>query len=343
MRDYFIRRILLIVPTLIGATMLVFFLTRILPGGPIDQAMAEMRAIDVTGGSGGGGSNAAQESPLSEDQLEKLKAQYGFDKPWYIAYFVWVGSILKGDLGESFKYNEPVWDVIKSRLPISTFYGVATAIITYFVCLPLGVVKALRHKSIFDTSSSILVFFGYAIPGFALGLLLLVFFAYPPLELFPTGGFTSSDYEYKNWLGKLWDVVYHAVLPLACYVVGSFAFLTMLMKNNLMDNLASDYVRTAIAKGRSYKDAVTKHAIRNAFVPIATSLSGVLGVFLGGTFLIEYIFDIDGIGMLGYKSLLDRDFPVVMAILLLTSFFMMAGNILADFLVALVDPRVKFK
>ncbi|MDF1753205.1 MAG: ABC transporter permease subunit [Verrucomicrobiales bacterium] len=341
MRDYFIRRFLLIIPTLIGATLLVFALTRILPGGPIERALAEARMANPN--SGGSRGSASESSALSDDQIQKLKEYYGFDKPWLQAYFIWLGRVCKGDLGESFKYNEPVWDIIKSRLPISTFYGVATAIITYFICLPLGVFKALRHRSFFDTASSVLVFFGYAIPGFALGLLLLVLLAYPPREWFPTGGFVSDNYEDLGFFARIGDVVSHSFLPLTCYVVGSFAMLTMLMKNNLMDNLAADYIRTAIAKGRSFRGAVWNHAIRNAFVPIATSLGGILSVFVTGSFLIEYIFDIDGIGMLGYKSLIDRDFPIVMGILLLSSFLMMAGNILSDVFVALVDPRVKFK
>ncbi len=321
--------------------MVVFALTRILPGGPVERMLAEARMANP--GSGGSRGSASESAALSDDQIEELKKYYGFDKPWLQAYFFWLGSVFTGNLGESFKYNEPVWDVIKSRLPISTFYGLATTIITYFICLPLGVFKALKHRSFFDSTTSIVVFFGYAIPGFALGLLLLVLLAYPPREWFPTGGFISDNYESLGFFARIGDVLSHAFLPLCCYVTGSFAMLTMLMKNNLMDNLASDYIRTAIAKGRTFSGAVWHHAIRNAFVPIATSLGGVLSLFLTGSFLIEYIFDIDGIGMLGYKSLLDRDFPIVMGILLLSSFLMMAGNILSDVFVALVDPRVKFK
>ncbi len=341
MRDYFIRRILLIFPTLFGAMLIIFSLTRILPGGPIERAIAEARMANP--GAGGSRGGASETAALSDEQIEQMKKYYGFDKPWLTAYFVWLGKVCRGDLGVSFKYNEPVWDVIKSRLPISTYYGIVTTVITYFVCLPLGVIKTLRHRSLLDTGSSVLVFFGYAIPGFALGLILLVAFAYPPRDWFPTGGFVSPGFEYLSPIGKLGDIVYHSILPICCYVVSSFAMLTMLMKNNLMDNLAADYVRTAIAKGMSFRRAVVRHAIRNAFVPIATSLGGVLTVFVAGSFLVEYIFDIDGFGMLGYKSLLDRDFPVVMGILLISSFLLMAGNILSDFIVALVDPRVKFK
>lgn len=320
---------------------MVFAITRFLPGGPIEKAIAEAKMANF--GSGAGGGSASERSGISDSDIEEMKKFYGLDKPWYQAYFIWLGKILKGDLGVSTKYNDPVWEVIKSRLPISTFYGIFTAIITYGICLPLGVIKSLRHKTLLDTSTSILVFLGYAIPGFALGLLLLVFFAYPPLSWFPTGGFTGPDFEEMNIFQKIGNLIHHSTLPLTCYVISSFALLTMLMKNNLMDNLAADYIRTAIAKGRSYRDAVFKHAIRNAFVPIATSLGGIVSVFVAGSFLIEYIFDIDGIGMLGFKSVVDRDYPVVMGIVLLSSFLMMAGNILSDIFVALVDPRVKFK
>ncbi|MCB1090841.1 MAG: ABC transporter permease [Verrucomicrobiae bacterium] len=336
MRQYFIRRFLLIIPTLLGATLIVFFLTRILPGGPVERMLAEASKVSMQGGS-------RSSQPLSEEQIEQLKAQFGFDKPFPVAYVQWLGRVCRGDFGISTRYNEPVIGLIRERLPISTFYGVVTFFLAYAICVPLGVVKALRHRTFLDTGTSVLVFLGYAIPGFALGLILLIAFAYPPLEWFPSGGFVSDDFDSMSLGEKANDLISHAVLPLVCYMVGSFAFLTMMMKNHLLDNLASDFVRTAIAKGLSFRAAVFRHAIRNSLIPIATSFGGITSVFLTGSFLIEYIFDINGIGLFGYKSLLDRDYLSVMAIMTIGAFLLMLGNILSDILVALVDPRVRFE
>ncbi|MCB1236528.1 MAG: ABC transporter permease subunit [Verrucomicrobiae bacterium] len=336
MRQYFIRRFLLIFPTLLGATLIVFFLTRILPGGPVERMLAEASQVSMQGGN-------RQSQPLSEEQINQIKAQFGFDKPFPVAYVQWLGRVCRGDFGVSTRYNEPVVDLILERLPVSTYYGLVTFFLMYAICVPLGVVKALRHRTYLDTGTSIVVFFGYAIPGFALGLVLLIGFAYPPLEWFPTGGFVSDDFEYLSFAEKAKDIFMHSVLPLICYMIGSFAFLTMLMKNHLLDNLASDFVRTAIAKGLSFRAAVFRHAIRNSLIPIATSFGGITSVFLTGSFLVEYIFDINGIGLFGYKSLLDRDYLSVMAIMTIAAFLLMLGNILSDILVALVDPRVQFK
>jgi microcin C transport system permease protein len=227
-------------------------------------------------------------------------------------------------------------------LPVSAYYGVVTLILTYLICIPLGIFKAVRHNSLTDNLTSILVFIGYAVPGYVLGAILVVFLA-ARLEWFPVGGFVSYDFGDLSFWGKVGDLLHHSVLPLVCYLIGSFAFVTFLMKNHLMDNLAADYVRTAVAKGISFKDAVMKHALRNSMIPIATNLGHEISFLLMGSFLIESIFDIDGFGLLGFDSVVARDYPVVMGVLLFGAVLMLAGNILSDILVALVDPRVRFK
>ena len=337
MRDYFIRRFLLIPPTLLGVTLIVFFITRFVPGGPMEQAIANARAAAVDGGGGVG-----QEMALSEEQLQQLKEYYGFDKPWYIAYANWLGDLAQGDLGYSFIFHEPVLDVIAERIPISAFYGIMTLLITYMVCIPLGIIKAVRHNTLFDNTTSVFVFIGYAIPNYVLGMLLLVFLG-RKLSWFPMSGFTSLNFDELSLGGKILDIAHHAALPLACYLIGSFAFVTFLMKNHLMDNLAADYIRTAVAKGVKFSKAVTGHAFRNSLIPIATNLGHQITILIAGSFLIETIFDIDGFGLLGFKSVTDRDYPVVMGILVLSATLMLLGNILSDILVALVDPRVRFR
>jgi len=339
MRDYFIRRFLLIPPTLLGVTIIVFAITRLVPGGPLERAIMESQQFS---NSGAVSQMAGADMALSAAQLEKLKEYYGFDKPVLESYFVWLGKVVKGDLGNSYRYNEPVWDVIRDRFPVSLYYGLVTLVITYLVCIPLGVLKAIKHKTVVDNVSSILIFIGYAIPGYALGSLLLLYFSVR-LEWFPMGGFVSLSFEEKDALGKTMDLINHSVLPLICYLIGSFALVTLLLKNHLMDNLASDYIRTAIAKGVSFRQAVVRHAMRNSMIPIATTFGQNIVLLVSGSFLIETIFDIDGFGLLGLTAILDRDYPVVMGVVLLASFLLLIGNIISDVLVALVDPRIRFQ
>ena len=285
---------------------------------------------------------AGADMALSEAQLKKLKEYYGFDKPVLESYLDWLGKVVLGDLGSSYRYNEPVWDVIRDRFPVSLYYGLVTLVITYIVCIPLGVLKAIKHKTVVDNVSSILIFVGYAIPGYALGSLLLLYFSVR-LEWFPMGGFISLSFEEKDVIGKTMDLINHSILPLICYLIGSFALVTLLLKNHLMDNLASDYIRTAIAKGVSFRQAVTRHAMRNSMIPIATTFGQNIVLLVSGSFLIETIFDIDGFGLLGLTAILDRDYPVVMGVVLLASVLLLIGNIISDILVALVDPRIRFQ
>tara|TARA_B110000444_G_scaffold40935_1_gene36874 strand:- start:209 stop:1228 length:1020 start_codon:yes stop_codon:yes gene_type:complete len=339
MRDYFIRRFLLIPPTLLGVTVIVFAITRLVPGGPLERAIMESQQFNNSGATSQiAGANMA----LSEAQLKKLQEYYGFDKPLLESYVAWLGKVVQGDLGNSYRYNEPVWDVIRDRFPVSLYYGLVTLVITYIVCIPLGVLKAIKHKTVVDNVSSILIFVGYAIPGYALGSLLLLYFSVR-LDWFPMGGFVSISFEEKDVIGKTMDLINHSILPLICYLIGSFALVTLLLKNHLMDNLASDYIRTAIAKGVSFRQAVTRHAMRNSMIPIATTFGQNIVLLVSGSFLIETIFDIDGFGLLGLTAILDRDYPVVMGVVLLASFLLLIGNIISDILVALVDPRIRFQ
>ncbi|MCF7689240.1 MAG: ABC transporter permease, partial [Cephaloticoccus sp.] len=295
-----------------------------------------------SGHGAGGGPGGGRDMALSDEQLQQLKAYYGFDKPALVSYGLWLGKVVRGDLGQSYRYNEPVWDIIKARFPVSLFYGLITLFITYTISIPLGVVKAIRHRSLTDNITSIFIFMGYAVPGYVLGALLLLFFA-ARLEWFPMGGFTSYDFADLTVGGKIVDLAKHATLPLMCYLVGSFAVTTLLMKNHLMDNLAADYIRTAIAKGVSFRQAVLKHALRNSLIPIATTFGQNITLLVTGSFLIETIFDINGFGLLGLSSIFDRDYPVVMGIIFLASLLLLLGNIISDALVAMIDPRIRFK
>ncbi len=337
MTAYILRRLLLIIPTFIGITLMVFVITRFVPGGPIERMIAESQQASV-----GKGYSRMNESPLSASQLEELKKFYGFDKPVIISYIEWFGNILVFDLGTSTRYYEPVWGLIKSKLPVSLFYGIMAMIITYSVCIPLGILKALRHRMNIDNITSVLVFIGYAIPNYVVAIILLMVFS-SWLDIFPLGGFTGDNFHELTFGARIIDILYHAVLPLIAYMAGSFAVMTFMMKNSLLDHLASDFMRTAIAKGVSYREAVFRHALRNSLIPLATHFGNNISLILTGSYLIEKIFNIDGIGLLGLESVIERDYPVVLGILVISSLLFMIGNILSDICVAIVDPRVKFE
>lgn len=343
MTQYFIRRFLLIIPTFIGITVLVFVITRFVPGGPIERMIAEAQQASLQMGSMSQVGSGVGAATLDEDQIQQLKEYYGFDKPVLVSYWQWLVKVVQFDLGVSTRYSEPVWDTIKERLPVSAFYGITTMLITYFISIPLGYWKAVKHNSHFDNASSIVVFVGYAIPSYVVGIILLVVFA-SNLEWFPMGGFYGDDFEdlESNWERAV-DIFYHAALPLLAYVAGSFAVMTFMMKNALMDNLAADYVRTAIAKGMPFRQAITRHALRNSLIPIATSFGNNISVIIGGSFLIEKIFNIDGLGLLGYESIVERDYPIVLGVLVISAILQLIGNILSDICVAVVDPRVQFR
>jgi microcin C transport system permease protein len=342
MTAYFIRRLLLVIPTFIGITIMVFTITRFVPGGPIERIIAETRAMQMGQDGSRSRASAGQGQPLSQKQIQKLKAYYGFDKPILESYGIWLIKVFQGDLGRSTRYQDPVRQMIAERIPISLYFGILTLIFTYGVCIPLGAAKAVRHNSSFDNLSSALIFTGYAIPGWVAGVLMLVVFA-SHFDIFPLGGLMSDFFDQMSLWEKAWDIARHTVLPLMAYMLGSFTVMTLLMKNTLMDNLAADYVRTAMAKGLPFKKAVFNHALRNSLIPIATSFGNNISVILMGSFLIEKVFNIDGMGLLGYESIVDRDYPVVMGILVISSLLFLIGNILSDLCVAIVDPRVRFK
>lgn len=343
MSAYFIRRFLLIIPTFLGITILVFTITRFVPGGPIERVIMQYQQMNMQeGGNASSSFTESQVQPLSEKQLNTLKKYYGFDKPVIISYFIWISKVIRGDLGTSTRYYDPVITMITERIPISLYFGIISLILIYGVCIPLGLIKAIKHKTVMDNTSSIIVFLGYSIPGWVAGIFLLLFIS-SRWELLPLGSFVSDNFNELNVLEKTIDLIQHTILPIISYVIGSFAVMTFLMKNTLLDNLAADYVRTAIAKGLTFKKSIFKHALRNSLIPIATTFGNNISIILTGSFLIEKVFNINGMGLLGYESVLDRDYPVVMGILVISSLLFLIGNILSDICVALVDPRVQFK
>ena len=346
MTGYFVRRLLLIIPTFIGITVAVFVVMNFVPGGPIERQIMRYKMAIATGEAGAGSSISAGGggSEIPPEALEEMKRFYGFDKPVHIRYMNWLMNVVRLDLGTSYVYQDPVWDVIKSRFPVSIFLGVTGFLLSYLVCVPLGVFKAIRHGSKFDFLTSFIVFLGYSVPGWALGTLLLVLFGGGSFwDVFPLGGFRPGNWEYLGFFQKIGAQIEYMFLPVLCYMIGSFATLTILMKNSLMENLGQDYVRTAFAKGLDERRVVFVHALRNSLIPISTGLGHVISIVLAGSFLIEKVFNIDGMGYLGYTSIIQRDYPVALGILVISSLLMLIGNIISDMIYVLVDPRIRFK
>lgn len=329
------------IPTLIGVTLITFAIINLAPGSPVEQKIQQMK---FGGGSHDGGGSGSKSSVVSEEVIAALNKQYGFDKPVYVRYWIWLKNISRLDFGESFTYEEPVLNVIVSKFPVSLQFGVVSLILSYLVCVLLGVAKAVRHGSLFDSITSFILAVFYSIPDYMLAILLIVYFAGGRFfHWFPIGELYSDNYyELSTW-GKITDRIYHFILPLICYMIGSFTVLTMLMKNSLLDEIKKDYIRTARAKGVPENKVYLKHALRNALIPIATGIGGFLSVFFTGALLLESIFQLDGIGLLGYKSILQRDYNVIMGIIFIQSILLLIGNLLSDFAYVIVDPRIDFE
>ncbi len=337
MREYIIRRLLLMIPTLIGITMVCFALTQFIPGGPVEQMISRVRAF-------GSEKGADASHSITEEEIKNIKAYYGFDKPAHIRYLNWLGNVIRLDLGTSYAYEEPVWDVIISKFPISLFFGFTSFFLSYLVCIPLGMLKAVKNNSTLDTISSVIIFIGYVMPGYALGILLITFLGGGSfLDWFPISGIVSDNFEALSFWGKIQDFLHHMVLPLICYMASEFAFLTLLMKNSLLDEIKKDYMRTAIVKGSPFYTAVWKHAFRNSLIPLATRLGEIFTIMFAGALLIEKVFDIDGMGLLVYNSMVSRDYNVVMGIILLSSIMVLLGRLFSDIMYVIVDPRIKFQ
>jgi microcin C transport system permease protein len=286
---------------------------------------------------------AAGSQGVSEEVIEALKKQYGFDKPVLVRYGIWLKNIMTLNFGESFTYEEPVMNVIVSKFPVSLQFGVISLILTYLICIPLGILKAIKDGSKFDAITSFILFLMYSIIPVMLGVLLIVFVAGESyLGWLPIGNLYSDDYDSLSLWGKIVDRSRHFILPLICYVIGNFTFLTLMMKNSMLDVVKLDYIRTARAKGLSDKTVYLKHALRNALIPIATGMSGILSVFFSGSIIIEQLFQLDGMGLLGLNAIAQRDYNVLMALLFLQSVLFMAGRLLVDLMYVLIDPRIDF-
>lgn len=342
MLGYILKRLLLMVPTLLGALTITFVVIQFVPGGPVEQLMAEARTSEKAGAGEGISYKAGRDSDAK--QIAELKKLYGFDKPAHERYVEMIGNFLRFDLGRSFLHNKDVWTLIKEKLPVSISLGLWTFVLSYLVSVPLGVAKAVREGSRFDALTSLLVLLGYAIPGFVLGVLLIVLFAGGSfVEWFPLRGLVSDNWAELSWPARVADYLWHLTLPLICMTIGSFAVTTMLTKNTFVEEIRKQYVLVALAKGLSERSVLWRHVLRNAMIPLVTGFpAAFIGAFFAGSVLIETLFSLDGLGLLAYESVVRRDYPVVMGSLYLFTLVGLAVKLVADVLYVVVDPRVQF-
>lgn len=342
---YISKRLLLMIPTLFGVMLITFTITQFVPGGPVEQLVAQLTGTDkmTEVGSTASGLYRGAEG-LDKQRLEQIKALYGFDKPPTQRFFEMMKSYLLFDFGESYHHNKTVTELIVEKLPVSISLGMWTFFITYLTCIPLGVAKAVRDGSRFDVISSTIVLVGYAIPGFVLGIMLLVLFGGGSFfDVFPLRGLTSDNWEQLNWFNKITDYLWHMVLPVFASVIGSFAVMTMLTKNSFIEEIRKQYVVTAKAKGLSDNKILYKHIFRNALIPLITGFpASFLAAFFAGSLLIETIFSLDGLGLLSYESIIRRDYPVVLGTLYLFTLLGLMTKLVTDISYVLIDPRIKF-
>ena len=340
---YILKRLLLMIPTLLGVLLITFVVIQFVPGGPVEQMVAQLQGRD-TGGEGVAVAGAGYRGRQGVDaqRIEEIKQLYGFDKPAPERFVQMLGQFARFDLGQSFFHHKDVWGLIKEKLPVSISLGLWTFFLSYLISVPLGIAKAVRAGTRFDTVSSLVVLVGYAIPGFVLGVALLVVFG-GQLQWFPLRGLTSSNWHELTLGAKIVDYLWHITLPVTASVVGAFAVITMLTKNAFLEEIRKQYVLTARAKGLSERKVLWKHVFRNALIPIVTGFpAAFIGAFFAGSLLIETLFSLDGLGLLSYESVMRRDYPVVLGTLYLFTLIGLVTKLISDLCYVWVDPRVKF-
>ncbi|MEY4362801.1 MAG: Inner rane transporter permease protein YejB [Pseudomonadota bacterium] len=343
MLAYIVKRLLLMIPTVLGVLLLTFAVIQFVPGGPVEQMVSQLQGRD-SGGESAAVSSSGYRGRQGVDaaRIEEIKQLYGFDKPADERLVLMLTQFAHFDLGKSFFYPKDVWTLIKEKLPVSISLGLWTFFISYLISVPLGIAKAVRAGSRFDTFTSLIVLTGYAIPGFVLGVALLVVFG-GQLQWFPLRGLVSATWDQMGWWARITDYLWHIALPVASSVLGAFAVTTMLTKNAVLEEIRKQYVLTARAKGLSERRVIWRHVFRNALIPLVTGFpAAFVGAFFTGSLLIETLFSLDGLGLLSYESIIRRDYPVVLGTLYLFTLIGLVTKLISDLCYVWVDPRVKF-
>lgn len=363
MFHYIIKRLLLIIPTMLGILLLNFMVVQFVPGGPVEQIIAKLTQSDVgaTARFSGGGSALSGRSTsnivgqsgqskyrgaqgLEPELIAELEEFYGFNKPAYERFFDMLVNYIQFDFGDSFYKDRAVVSLIVEKMPVSISLGLWTTLLVYLISIPLGIRKAVREGSFFDAMSSTVVSIGYAIPGFMFGILLIVLFAGGSyLQWFPLRGLTSNNFDELSFFGKIADYFWHIALPVCAMVISGFATLTMLTRNSFLEEISKQYVLTAKSKGVPEKRVLYGHIFRNAMLIIVAGFpAAFIGILFTGSFLIETIFSLDGLGLLGFEAIMQRDYPVVLGTLFIFSLIGLVLRLLGDILYMVVDPRIDF-
>jgi len=353
--SYIFRRLLLILPTLVGVLLVNFVIIQAAPGGPVDQAISRIMGEGVAAtASIGGGSGVSASTPgasnfdsargLDPELIAELEKQFGFDKPAHIRFLIMMRDYFSFDFGDSYYQDVPVVDLVLERLPVSLSLGIASLLIVYSISLPLGIRKAVNDGSLFDVWTSVVILVGYAIPAFILAMLLIILFCGGEFfSWFPLRGLISDNHEELSLLDRIIDRVWHLAMPVAALVASSFATLTMLTKNSFLEEINKQYVLTARAKGLTPRRVLYAHVFRNAMlIVIAGFPAALLGILFTGGVLIEVIFSLRGIGLLGYEAIISRDYPIVFGTLFVFTLLGLVTQLIADVIYMLVDPRIDF-
>ncbi|HEY8100090.1 MAG TPA: microcin C ABC transporter permease YejB [Burkholderiaceae bacterium] len=343
--SYIAKRILLMIPTLLGVIAITFAVIQFVPGGPVEQALMEMKGSLRAGEAASGGpSHYRGRQGIDPERVQEIKKLYGFDKPAPERFWQMLKGFATFDLGESFYHHKDVWQLMKSKLPVSITLGLWTFFLTYFVSIPLGIAKAVREGTRFDAATTIAVLIGFSIPSFVLGVFLLVLFGGGTfVQWFPLRGLVSDNWESLSLFGKVADYLWHITLPVTASVASSFAVMTMLTKNTFLEELRKQYVLTARAKGLDEKTVLYKHVFRNALIPLVTGFpAAFIGAFFTGSLLIETLFSLDGLGLLSYESVIRRDYPVVMGTLYFYTLIGLIVKLIGDLCYVWADPRIQF-
>ncbi len=341
---YLSKRIIAMIPTLIGVLTITFLITQFVPGGPVEHALNKIESsASGTDLSEGAWSYTASQR-VSPEQIKELRTMYGFDQPLPERYWHMLTNFAKFDLGESYFRNQDVWSLIQSRLSVSVSLGMWTFLLTYLISVPLGVAKAVRAGSRFDFVSTLLVLVGYAVPGFVLGVLLILLLGGGSFwDVFPLRGLVSDNWSTLSGTDKVLDYLWHITLPVTASVVSTFALKTLLTRNTFLDEIHRQYVLTARAKGLSEGRIMWKHVFRNALLPLITNFPGTfITAFFTGSLLIETLFSLDGMGLLSFESISNRDYPVVLGTLYLFTLIGLGTRLLGDIAYVFADPRIKF-
>jgi microcin C transport system permease protein len=365
MGAYILRRLLLIIPTMFGIMAISFAVVQFAPGGPVERVIAQLTGSDVSATariSGGGGDFAgvnANQQPggdvvtskyrgaqgLDPEFIKSLEKQYGFDKPWYERFGLMLWNYSRFDFGQSYFRDISVLKLVGEKMPVSISLGLWMTLLSYAISIPLGIRKAIQDGSRFDTWTSGVIVVGYAIPGFLVAVLLIILFAGGSfLDLFPLRGLTSDNWSQLPWYAKILDYFWHLVLPMIAMSLSAFATTTLLTKNSFLDEIRKQYVMTARAKGLTERKVLYGHVFRNAMLIVIAGFPGAfIGAFFAGSLLIETIFSLDGLGLLGFESVLNRDYPVVFATLYIFSLMGLFINLISDLTYTWIDPRIDFE